>query len=305
LSARVADQPSLDSNPPHPREGAQPDAQGMAEQARRHDRRPPLKVLIITQEDPFYLPHFFRAFGRRLGSNADRAVLEEVVVQPSFGQGRRALAKRLFGFYGGFDFLRLLLRYGKHQGLRLLERLGQLDQPVSIAGICRGYGVAVRVETDVNHPAFIERVRASGIDLIVSVAAPQIFGPILLETPPHGCINIHNGRLPDYRGMLPNFWQMLNGEPHSTTTIHTMVRRLDAGSVLWEEHTPIQPGVTLHELICATKAKSADALWRVLGGLAQDRQLTKIRDTTGPGTYYSFPDTRHAQRLRAIGHALL
>ena len=40
--------------------------------------------------------------------------------------------------------------------------------------------------------------------------------------------------------MLPNFWQMLNHEPHSTTTIHTMVAKLDAGAVVWEAKTPIR-----------------------------------------------------------------
>ena len=115
----------------------------------------------------------------------------------------------------------------------------------------------------------------------MSVSAPQIFRHELLHAPRHGCINIHNGRLPDYRGMLPNFWQMLNGETQAITTIHSMVRKLDAGTVIWEEATPIRPEMSLDALIRETKERSADALWRVLRHLAQHRSLPHVRDIEG------------------------
>lgn len=263
-----------------------------------------LRVLLVTQEDPFYIPHFFRTFCRMQAAHSDQIVIEGVIVQPSFGERKSQLAKRMLEFYGWADFLRLLGRYAGQKGL-LLEKLGVRKAPGSIAGICRQQRIAVRVEHDVNRPDFVERVRDAGIDLVVSVSAPQIFKQPLLEAPRHGCINIHNGRLPDYRGMLPNFWQMLNGEAYSTTTIHTMVRKLDAGGVVWEERTPIRPGTTLDALIRETKEKSAEALWRLLSDLVQNRKLTILREISGKGSYYSFPQYREANQLRAKGHGLL
>ena len=264
-----------------------------------------LTVVVVTQEDPFYIPHFFRSFCRHLADHADKIIVIKVVIQPSFGESKSQLARRMLGFYGWNDFLRLLARYSRQKTLLLLERLRVSQAPVSIAGICRAHGIAVRSEADVNREAFIEQLRKTGADLIVSVSAPQIFQQDLLEAPRLGCINIHNGRLPDYRGMLPNFWQMLNGEAHSITTIHTMVRKLDAGTVVWEEPTPIRPGMTLDALIRETKERSADALWRVLDHLAQHRSLPLLREIDGQGRYYSFPRSRHAQQLRGRGHALL
>jgi methionyl-tRNA formyltransferase len=265
----------------------------------------PLTVVVVTQEDPFYIPHFFRSFCRGLADHADRIVVREVVIQPSFGESTSQLARRMLEFYGWGDFLRLLARYGRHKARLALENLGIGKAPASIAGICRAHGIAVRAEPDVNRKAFVEHVRQAGTDLIVSVSAPQIFQQDLLEAPRHGCINIHNGRLPEYRGMLPNFWQMLNGEKSSITTIHAMVRKLDAGTVLWEEATPIRAEMSLDALIRETKKRSADALWRVLEYLAERQELPLLRQIEGEGGYYSFPKSRHAQQLRGRGHALL
>lgn len=278
---------------------------GSAKSHCRTSRQAPLAVAIITQEDPFYIPQFFRSFCGRLPTNADRITIREVVIQSSFGENKLQLAKRLLGFYGWTDFLRLLVWYTRQKSLSLLERLRFRKEPMSIAGICRKHRIAVRMEADINCKAFIEHIRSTGIDLIVSVSAPQIFQQALLEVPRYGCINIHNGRLPDYRGMLPNFWQMRNGEQYSRTTIHTMVRKLDAGAVVWEEATSIRPGMSLDALIRETKEKSADALWRVLAHLAQHQSLSILREIEGEGSYYSFPNSRDAQELRAKGHALL
>jgi methionyl-tRNA formyltransferase len=277
----------------------------MSAMATPDHHRSMLTVLVITQEDPFYIPHFFRTFCRMHGDHANRITIKEVVIQPSFGESKLQLARRMLEFYGWADFLRLLGRYASQKAQLLSERLQIREAPTSIAGICRQHQIAVRVEADVNRPDFVDWIREAGIDLIVSVSAPQIFKQPLLQAPRYGCINIHNGRLPDYRGMLPNFWQMLNREAHSTTTIHTMVAKLDAGGIVWEEKTPIQPGMKLDTLIRQTKEKSAEALWRVLEDLAQTQKLTIIREIAGKGSYYSFPTQRDAKRLRAAGHSLL
>ena len=53
-------------------------------------------------------------------------------------------------------------------------------------------------------------------------------------------LNIHSGRLPKYRGMMPTFWQLLAGEREATITVHEMVPRLDAGAVLGKVEFPLR-----------------------------------------------------------------
>jgi methionyl-tRNA formyltransferase len=297
-------EPAIDAPRQRPAD-ADRKAAGSGPLGRPEQVRHPLAISIVTQEDPFYIPCFFRSFLKILADNPGRVLLREVVLQPSFAESKLALAKRLLGFYGWADFVRLVARYAGQKGALALEQMKLRKDPVSIAGICARSGIPVRVEEDINHERFIEHVRASGIDLLVSVSAPQIFRAALLRTPRLGCVNIHNGKLPDYRGMLPNFWQMLNGEPYSTTTVHTMVQKLDAGEVLWEEKTPILPHASLDGLIRETKARSAEALWHVLEILARGDRPTVIREIRSEGAYYTFPKIEHARALRRKGHALL
>ena len=210
------------------------------------------------------------------------------MIQPSFGESKAQLAKRMLGFYGGWDFLVCSCAMVDRRRSCCARDWGSARNRVDCRDLPK-HRIAVRIEADVDQEAFIEHVRAARVDLIVLVSAPQIFQQRLLDAPRHGCINIHNGRLPAYRGMLPNFWQMLNGEAHSITTIHTMVRKLDAGTVVWEEATPIRPEMSLDALIRETKERSADALWRVLSHLAQHRNLPLLRDIEGQGGSF-FPE---------------
>jgi len=47
--------------------------------------------------------------------------------------------------------------------------------------------------------------------------------------------NIHPGRLPDYRGPNPVFWQLRNGESTLAITIHFISGRYDAGEIVWSK----------------------------------------------------------------------
>ena len=64
------------------RDGAQPTPESdLSSMASTDERRPAaaamLTVLVITQEDPFYIPHFFRAFCRLRDRYADRILVKE------------------------------------------------------------------------------------------------------------------------------------------------------------------------------------------------------------------------------------
>ncbi|MES2773933.1 MAG: formyltransferase family protein [Bacteroidota bacterium] len=45
--------------------------------------------------------------------------------------------------------------------------------------------------------------------------------------------NIHPGKLPQYRGASPIFWQIKNGEPVLGIAIHFMNEQYDAGEIVW------------------------------------------------------------------------
>lgn len=283
-----------------------------------------MRVLIVTQEDPFYLPIFFREFFALLqgapatsetsetsgargvagGARAEGIEVVGIMIQRALGnRDGRGLARRMLNLYGPLGFVRLGTRYALRRARNTLAQAGLLREGFSIRWYCERAGVAILPLTDINAPETVEFVRRS-VDLMVSVAASQIFRRPVLEAAPLGCINLHNAPLPRYRGMLPNFWQMYHDEPHSVLTIHAMVEELDKGDILLQQATEIEPGMSLDALIRRTKARSAAALLEVLRGLRDGT----IRTTPLPdeeGSYFSFPGRADAKAFRARGKRLL
>src|SRR5688572_3755373 len=52
--------------------------------------------------------------------------------------------------------------------------------------------------------------------------------------------NIHFGKLPEYRGASPLFWQLKNGESLIGCAIHELEEKVDSGAVIWEKHLPFE-----------------------------------------------------------------
>lgn len=85
-------------------------------------------------------------------------------------------------------------------------------------------------------------------ELIVVAAYGRILPRELLDLPALGCINVHSSLLPKYRGAAPIHWAILNGETESGVTIMHMAEELDAGDIIAQGSTPIDPDETVGAL---------------------------------------------------------
>jgi len=90
---------------------------------------------------------------------------------------------------------------------------------------------------DIHGSEVIDEVRGFDPDLGISLAAP-ILKASLFDIPRQGTINLHKGRLPDYRGMPPAFWETVNGESEIGCTVHRVERGLDTGPILVQRSVP-------------------------------------------------------------------
>ena len=91
----------------------------------------------------------------------------------------------------------------------------------------------------VNKPAFIERVKAYQVDLLVSMSYNQIFRKSIIEATPHGIINCHAGKLPFYRGRNILNWVLINDESEFGITVHFVDEGIDAGDIIVQNTYPI------------------------------------------------------------------
>jgi methionyl-tRNA formyltransferase len=190
---------------------------------------------------------------------------------------------------------------------KVAAKLGFGGKPgsfLSIAQVCRYYKVSVITPRNLNSPEFLQAVKDLEIDLVASVAAPQIFRQPLIELPKFGCINIHNSPLPKYRGMLPNFWQMYHGESQVGTTIHRINAKLDDGAILLQRFSPIERGETLDSLMSKTKRLGAHFMMEAIA-LIQNGKAQEIENTKEQATYFTFPTKSDVREFRRRGYRIL
>ena len=152
------------------------------------------------------------------------------------------------------------------------------------------------------HPHIIAKHGEQVIGYALSMS--KIFRKEILEVPTITCINIHSGRLPMYRGMMPNFWQLLHGEQFATITVHEMTAKLDAGGIIQTRKFLLKEQDALDRVIVGTKQEGARLMMQVLADFHSFNDSVQPLDMSG-ASYFSFPKPEDVRTLRKMGHKML
>lgn len=127
--------------------------------------------------------------------------------------------------------------------------------------------------------------------------------------PRFGCVNLHCGLLPDYKGAPPGFWELRNGEREVGVTVHRVTAELDAGPILAQGRAALDP-VPAGDVMAYL-----DAYWRgtlrpiglrllaeVAAAIAEGRAEGRPQGVATHPTY-RLPDHRQIAELRRIVRA--
>lgn len=261
----------------------------------------PLRAVIITQEDCLYLPQFLHTVLRhRRGNIVGITVLPALMPKQTWSSTLRDH----LALYGPTQFLRQSVRYGMRRGLGIVGRTLPLPGFYSVTAVAQHHGLTFLPASNVNSQEYLEKLRALNLDLVISINASQKFKRDILALPRLGCINVHGALLPRYRGRLPSFWVLANGETETGTTVHFMNEELDDGPILLQERVPIGPDDTQDTLIRKTKTVGARLLVEAIDRLEQGAASTQPNDRS-QATYFSFPTREDGLRLRQQGRRFL
>lgn len=144
--------------------------------------------------------------------------------------------------------------------------------------------VCTRNFEDIHAQAALKCVQDFQPDLGISLAAP-ILRRALFAIPRLGTINLHKGKLPDFRGMPPAFWELWHDASTVGCSVHCVDDKLDTGHLLAE--TVVQrsryssvKGLQL-ELDEVAIGLTRDAVRAMLNGSAKP----KPQLTTGGSTF--------------------
>lgn len=240
-----------------------------------------MNILILTTEEPLYTEETFRIFLR----DCSGKVVAAVFPKGALTRQRLASTLKLWGpsrmLDLGFRHLFASLSGGRVHSLFKKHRIPVYDVD------------------DVNNEEFLDKLRALGVDLILSFNCPHILRKRILGMPRYGCVNVHFGMLPRYRGILPIFYAILNNEKEFGVTAHIMNEKLDDGPILIQEAIKIGACDDLFSLYPAAFRKTGEVLARSVALIASNRAETRFNDPAKK-TYYSYPDDETIARYKKL-----
>lgn len=98
-----------------------------------------------------------------------------------------------------------------------------------------------------NDSEIIKKLELTGADLYIVAGYPVIFKEELLNIPKFGCLNLHAGPLPKYRGGSPLNWQIINGEKRLGLSIIILDSQIDNGPVVVESALELADKISIVE----------------------------------------------------------
>jgi len=246
-----------------------------------------MKIAIITQDAPIYLPQFLDKF---IDLVKKKHTIDSIVVlSPLFKKTLFSEIKERYNYYGPVDFLKMFFYILKNK-----------ISFYSVNSVIAKHKLNKGQTKNINSEKFINYIKKNQIDLIVSAAASRIFKKELLSASKKGCINYHTSLLPKYRGRQPLFWAMLNNEKEAGMTVHEMNENLDDGPIIIQKKVNIDTKETLHSLYLKTIKISPNLLAKAIDKI-ENNNNKRIKNNKQEASYYSFPTKKDAQLFRKKG----
>jgi len=247
------------------------------------------RIFILTAEDPLYSAHIFEKLF---------VALPGEVVGVGFTGGTFTF-KRVFlspFIYGFISYVRLAILY-----LYYLICCGG-----KIKCLCRKHGVATYELASVKDGLLLGLLMKHDVNLLVSINCGLRLHSREFLYPEFGAINLHNGELPRYRGLMPILHAIRCGESDSGVTVHYIDENLDTGPVIVESRVSIGLGDDLFSVWEKSVFKGAPTLITAIDAVT-DGSFTAPASQGELSQYYGFPSIRQiaSYRLKLISNFLL
>lgn len=250
-----------------------------------------MRIVILTQDDPFYLGKNIDYLVQNMPQYAQIVGTVLFDVSP-FGKRETFLQKMkktydVFGFkfftYYSFKFLR-----------------SKLDSGNSVAKVLTKHGVPlIHTQGSINSKESRATLRSFKPDLLISIGGNQIFKKPLIDLATYGCLNLHTALLPKYRGLMPSFWVLKNDEKYTGVSVFFVDEGIDSGPILVQKKVEIG-GRSQEELIKHTKQIGMESIIESVA-LIHRGDYNLIPNPAEEMTYFSFPTSKDVREFYKVG----
>lgn len=232
----------------------------------------PIRVFIISQEEPFYIPKVIGYLAQH--QNENFKIVGATRLQPH--RKNKTMKDWLLERTQIYSYWELFITtcffmYGK-VWCKLVSKFGVFN-PFSVKSIYQKQNINEMDTDDINSSTYLQQLKNLDIDVILSISPPQLFGKELLNLPKIACLNAHGTLLPRHRGVFGSWWMLHDGDKEIGTTIHTMVEKLDAGKIVWQKEIPMPTNATQYAIAYHTKKIMAEGLVETLNQISANGLL--------------------------------
>jgi methionyl-tRNA formyltransferase len=163
------------------------------------------------------------------------------------------------------------LRKTSHTIVGLIEAPGGTTEITGVESFC---------PEKINSSDVFTKIQNLNPDLMVLAGYTQIIKKSLIDfMNQRKCIiNLHGGKLPEYRGGSPLNWQIINGEKTIGLSIIQVDEGIDSGPVLAEESFPIDADQTIEYVYAQANERFPRMMVDVINAIEAGTVKAKIQD---------------------------
>jgi len=257
-----------------------------------------LKIFIISQEEPFYIPKVIRYILEHQNKNF------QIIGSTRLRPNRKD--KKLFDWliertqlYTCWELLivSFLMFYCKIW-YTLISKFGVYN-PYSVKYLYEKHNIKEFHTKNINDTKYLKQIQALDVDIILSISSPQLFGNNLLKLPKLICLNAHGTLLPKHRGVFGSWWMLFEGDKTIGATIHTMVEKIDAGDIVWQKELPKPNKATQYYIAYHTKRLIAKGVVEIINEISNNKMETYL--SHNKGSYHRAPTKKQGKLFHQKG----
>ena len=181
-----------------------------------------------------------------------------------------------------------------------LWRLNPFMRAFDLDWVCQSHGIPhVRIPDLFADVTTARRIRDFQPELLMSLTAQRIRKP-LFGVAPKGIINVHLGRLPEYRGIAPYVWALSQGRQHLGVSVHRIgSESLDTGDLVGVRNVVVPVGTSIAGAFLRCVVEASRVVSEILDQISDDCILGEKQQK---GTYYGWPKGHTMRALRKRGY---
>ena len=169
-----------------------------------------------------------------------------------------------------------------------------VTQEKDLEDLAGEYNFPILIPEKLNSTATVQELTTYHPDLFILCGYNKILKSLIIDIPPLGTINLHGGKLPDYRGAAPINWQIISGEIAGGCSILYVDEGIDTGDIIAQEIYPITPEDTHASILEKTLKIFPPLLEKVLQQI-KSGNVEAIQQDPLEGRYYSRRYPRDSQ----------